>query len=336
MFDTYEGGACLATTPPTCASPVYVCSGKTSTCKIPVDSTNLVCASNASCFDGSTCVSGVCSIAAPLPASCEAVKTATPTAANGYYLINPTLSTGSPDASYSTLVYCDMTNDLGGWIQIMTLNTNDSNVLDYANTDFWAGATLLGGATSDPQRSFMRDYKHAYIFANVPVKAIQIQVHIEGVLQYWRSWTAQFTTQPLRHYFTAPALYGSANYQVTSAVRMTGGSPWINDPVIVDSNNLFSHTCTGSNDYNRLSQLPTGHAACGPVNNVGWGFGTSYDYAPGTYVVCSRPCSDVEARAVAGTNWVSGIIGTDINPTNQYGTQAPAPYGNYDYSIFIR
>jgi len=76
-------------------------------------------------------------------ASALEIKNLFPSSPSGVYWIKPTGYTGSPFQ-----VYCDMTNDGGGWTHILSINTSDGTERPWADTTFWQGNNTVGSASA--------------------------------------------------------------------------------------------------------------------------------------------------------------------------------------------
>ena len=54
------------------------------------------------------------------------------------------------------------TSPSGQWHLALNIDTNDGNVVAYPNTDFWESSTGLGGASSNKDECFTRDFKDSF------------------------------------------------------------------------------------------------------------------------------------------------------------------------------
>eukprot|EP01116_Phalansterium_solitarium_P023170 TRINITY_DN7977_c0_g2_i1.p1 TRINITY_DN7977_c0_g2~~TRINITY_DN7977_c0_g2_i1.p1 ORF type:complete len:218 (-),score=28.36 TRINITY_DN7977_c0_g2_i1:264-917(-) len=217
-----------------------------------------------------------------------------------------------------------MSYDLGGWMLVMNIDTNDGNILKYQNVDFWTSDTLLGGASSTATAMNARDFKQLYLFSQFKPKQILIKVNNDGgSTMYQRSWDMMAPyNRTLRDFFSSAL---GSNTKMTTAVRTTQGTPLSNDPVISSSYQLHANTETGYGDVNRLSFLPDGWTGVIADNN-GWGLGTWYDYSQ----PCTRPCADAVG---VGYLWSGAIFGSDYDPAAQYGSSNSL---SYSFAIYVK
>ncbi len=242
-----------------------------------------------------------------------------------------TSTTGStpdgPGGNGPVLSYCLMSAGGGGWTQVMNIDTNDGNYVDYNNTNFWTSSTNgLGGVSS----SFTADYKNASVFAELPAQDLMIMVHEEGTEVAWRSWNlAQartmlgITTAPQNTVITA-GIIGSTNTnaldQYEAVVRGDGQ---------LIANWVYGYTT--SNDWSRL------------VNNAAAAFGAPNNHDD---TVAGLGCRMNVSNGTNGSRWDAGygwdgigyqraLMGSDEVPGDPWATTNSRGL-DYDYAIFVR
>lgn len=134
------------------------------------------CAPNP-CLNGGTCADGLnaytCTCATyytgttcatyTLPASCKAIKTATPSATDGMYTIDPD-GTG---AFAPLSVFCDMTTDGGGYTSYVIDNGISTSRFDQANSCTALGLNLVVARTAAHLAALFGKYGDGY-FRTVP------------------------------------------------------------------------------------------------------------------------------------------------------------------------
>ena len=72
-------------------------------------------------------------------------------------------------------VYCEMETAGGGWTLIFNLDTNDSNMRDYADTSFWLADNTVG----TPDSALTSDFK-SVMYSSFAFDSILFQAHMEG------------------------------------------------------------------------------------------------------------------------------------------------------------
>lgn len=109
------------------------------------------CGSGDDCNEAADCESHICDGTCVNGGGCAAILEADRSAANGVYPIDPDGEGGEPPLS----VYCDMTDDAGGWILIATLKSHDqlddTTAWDTYSEDWF---TIAHGDPSDPMVAF--------------------------------------------------------------------------------------------------------------------------------------------------------------------------------------
>lgn len=241
----------------------------------------------------------------------------------------------------------------GNWQLAMNLDTGDGNALHYANAEFWEGAAVLGGATSDSSAALSQDYKNPDVFNAEGLEKVMIVVHDEGELLGWRTWNTNGAHGSLREYFAAANTcsggsfsHGNSVALATSSIDAEVGTLDSHEPMVVQGNVGTLWVNAGDGDNNRLS--PTRN----PGGNYGWGLGTAYDQGGNPCAQTMRPQADAELRADVhhwgSAGGIGGLIGTDHVCGGDNGGVASCPQGrcgscpwtvpsglNYDYAIFV-
>ena len=203
----------------------------------------------------------------------------------------------------------------------------------------------MGGATSDVNQKYTRDFKDTDVFTNIVVDKILIVVHEEGVALGWREWKL-YTHKTLHTWFSGTpeddnpnknrmALSSTGDYVSSLAAN----EPMVRNDVIngphVDELWVNSHI-QQSNDRNRLSTWKSNYAY-GLYANLGWGLGTNYDTDHGG-CNSARPQADAQMHTTVH-HWGSGggmggLIGTDHTCFDGC-PWTKKSFKNYDYAIFV-
>lgn len=198
-------------------------------------------------------------------ASCLAILNAGESTGDGIYWIKPSGTTFP--------VYCNMTDQGGGWTLAINLQTSDGNIRHYDDTDFWTGTAQYGNINAP----FANDFKST-AFSQVPATELMMMANNLGVLM----GTAKYS-------LIAPAtgnnLYWMFNNLTNTTItgNRTGnsGSVGSNGRSRNDGDSFIDHTYPViiNSTYQPLdavnvTRLGTNYAAsCGVINCNGHTFG---------------------------------------------------------------
>lgn len=147
-----------------------------------------------------------------------------------------------------------------------------------------------------------------------------IRVHKEGLNVGWRAWTLSIADRTLSSFFNA----GSSVLLTAGTIGSEVTGLQSREALVLANGGLELNRVLGSFDSNRVWNNATTSA-----DNATGGLGTFYD---STQAECSRPCADALATTSSDT-WGGGLIGTDTDPRNQFGSQSAY---DYDYAIYVR
>jgi len=243
------------------------------------------------------------------------------------------------------------------WRLALNIDTDDGNVVNYANTGFWEDETELGGATSDSGSALTQDYKDPSVFGSGVVSQVLVVVHNEGSMLGWRRWRTTQSHSSLRDYFTASGSNKcGASFSAGGSVQLAaetidaeeGSLDAQHEPFVTNrgNNNELWINAGNGNDYNRLSTVMD------PANNLGHGLGTAYDIR--SCAVTNRPMADAQLHTDQ-LHWgsgggIGGLIGTDhiCGEGEARGNLGPCPQGRcrhcpwtvpsglqYDFAIYV-
>ena len=154
-------GACTVAS---CAAGWGDCDGAAANgCETDLTSTVAHCATCATaCTAGQSCAAGVCTP----PRSCLEEHQRVPAAPSGTYTIDPDGAGGvAPFA-----VYCDMTQDGGGWTLVMMLGTDTTGTLGY-DSSLWGSSGTLNTTVTDPT---VNTSMKSAAFNVLPVSAVRL------------------------------------------------------------------------------------------------------------------------------------------------------------------
>ena len=149
---------------PTCPSPNQLCGNS---CVNTQHDPSHCGMCGLSCSLGQACLASKCvSVSGGVLASCAAIKAATPSSTDGVYPIDPDGPGGNPQFN----VYCDMTQNSGGWTLIARFaNVDASNWIDSGT--WWYDRVIATGTTTS--RSVNADM---YSLAFHTVKAAEFKL----------------------------------------------------------------------------------------------------------------------------------------------------------------
>lgn len=134
--------------------------------------------------------------------NCKQVLTFNPASKTGTYWLDPDGAGGNPAFE----AYCEMTHAGGGWTLVFNLDTNDSTMRGYSDTDFWLKADKLYGSASTALQS---DYKGSP-YSTIPGSEVLVWAHKEGA-----EWSS-------------PAAY--ARMTVASGLQNKSMADWLAQP----------------------------------------------------------------------------------------------------------
>jgi subtilisin-like proprotein convertase family protein len=273
--------------------------------------------------------------------SCQAIKTAAPTAASGVYWVQP--------KTKAFQAYCDLSTAGKGWTMLLNLDTSDGHVMWWAN-DLWTNNLTKGDVTQALKADFKSD---AYMDLDTGAE-ILVVVHEQGSYKGWKRFKRN-STVPL-----VTSMAGGDNVLIGSEVLgadLTG--LWAGEGLARLSTKLYANHCVnegsactstssaGSSDGDRI-----GSNEGTPTGNTGGGLGNWHDMAyccaGKSYVskTCNGSAFRTTSEAQAGWGYVgqNGTFGTDTFGTATT-TQNDTNCGNanwaklngvaYDYAIFF-
>jgi hypothetical protein len=212
-------------------------------------------------YDYAFFVRGVTSGVAPDPAlvgnsaataatSCNALKTARPTATSALYWLDVDGASGNA----ASQTWCEMTLASGGWTLAFNLDSSDGNVRNWRDTGFWTGTGGFGVAAS----ALTNDFKNGAVFSQSGYTQLMLVVHREGLQTIgWRAWSLA-NTNALQTSFANTPLAGPG--LSTTATALTGAS-FASDVAALSG----SETAVRPADILRL--------------NMAWGAGGSQDWS---------------------------------------------------------
>ncbi len=199
--------------------------------------------------------------------NCKQVLTFNPASKTGTYWLDPDGSGGNPAFE----AYCEMSYAGGGWTLVFNLDTNDSAMRSYGDTDFWLKADKLYGVAST---ALQFDYKGPTHGA-VPGSEVLVWAHKEGA--EWSSpaafarmtvvsglqnkTMADWLAQPANTTLSSGKVDTSGNVSKPGTYTRTAGDVFIDNglPLIVNS--------TGKGGTNAVNTVRLG-TDFGPICSI--------------------------------------------------------------------
>lgn len=268
--------------------------------------------------------------------SCSAILNAGSSTGNGIYSIDP----DGNGLSNAFQVYCDMTNQNGGWTLALDLQTSDGVTRHYYDTDFWTG-TAQYGSVSAP---FANDYKST-AFSKMPATEIMMLANNDGVVMGSAKYSLVGSAINKTLYWMFNNL---SNTTITGNRTGNSGSVGSNGRLRNDGESFIDHTypIIINSTYQPLdatneTRLGTNYAAsCGVINcnghnYGGWG-GRHYRGGWGDYYEGSAINGYCSTQGGFGTNG-SAYNGNNAFDGNTTGCGASTTaLHNVDMAVFIR
>jgi hypothetical protein len=242
------------------------------------------------------------------------------------------------DGSCSSVpVFSGAPETLSGYQMALNINTGDGNFVDWDNTDFWEGHGSYGSCGGDDNQGWTCDYKNQAAW-NLKAKNYLAVVHINGIIQGWRAFTANHPDKSLRELLSDSNTFrtgATCKHKITNGIIAEGFPGTVHknkDPIIKEAaSDLYAgcntgcYDCSACEDRNRISAKSSIHQC---QDNGGWGLGTKYDAGLG-----HRP--ECDAMYHQGNTWNPGIIGTDCgNRHHCYWCHNSGDH--FDYAIFVK
>ena len=262
--------------------------------------------------------------AATAATSCNALKTARPTAPSGAYW----LDVDGPSGNAASQTWCQQTLSSGGWTLAANLDSSDGNVRAWSDTGFWTTASSFGVASG----ALSNDFKSGAVFAQSGYTQLMIVVHREGLETVgWRAWSLA-NTNSLQTVFSTSALAGPP--LGTTPTALTGAS-FASDVAALSSVESVvrpadtlrvnvSWGATTSQDYSRIRVNGAAN-----VDDAQYGLGSlmNHSSAP-TYPACEvGTISPWSGYFCVGTDRTCSTCGE-----GDWGTRDL----EYDYAIYVR
>lgn len=287
---------------------------------------------------------------------CASIIAANPAAANGAYVIDPTLA---PNAGFQT--YCDLTTFGGGWALALNLDTSDGHVMWWGNTA-WTDSSTFGTTTSPYAADFKGNAWNSYSGA----AKILVLIHQQGSPLGWKVFAKTDGSTLFQD------LQGGDNTLIGSSVLSSNVSNAIlttaRERLVRLSTSLYANHCVQTNGTCTIASggLPDGDRIgsneATPEDNNGGALGNWHDMGyccGGPYGVKTCNGSAFRTTAEAQIDWGSaacnycpygcsvsnvGMLGSDsfapVNPVCNDSTCADADWSSmsgydFDYAIFL-
>jgi hypothetical protein len=226
-----------------CASGV--CDGVALTCTAPacndtvkngsetdVDCGGAVCASKCAvgkaCAASSDCNNGICEAnACRLPKSCNERKTAVAGSTDGVYSIDP--DGAGAGAAYD--VYCDMTNDGGGWT--LAIKADGAQTTFGYDQALWTDASTFGSAAFDATEAKLQSFSDL-AFTNMRIALVTGGVTNTAVIPQVATSLKDLFSGP--YVMTAVTRAGWKNLVPGSSLQANCNNEGFNSLTVADSN----------------------------------------------------------------------------------------------------
>ncbi|MEC9071257.1 MAG: fibrinogen-like YCDxxxxGGGW domain-containing protein, partial [Myxococcota bacterium] len=210
-----------------------------------------------SCGEDKVCQAGTCTDDAPAQ-SCLTILQSNPNAGDGTYQIDPDGAGGEDPFS----VYCDMTQDSGGWTLVFRDNMDGPMVSDHPAAINPSALEALSGATGkldDGTINALRSQTDESITYRLDSPNVASRYFVPGVCTY--THTGNHTDECARY---RTSYEGGANISYTQCVNWGGGAGGINIWYGCGGNSNYTNVVKTHSDVSRgmacITNNPAGNS----------------------------------------------------------------------------